>query len=448
MTRSHQIVALALAGILTARPSPALAADAYLVAKLAPEIGKRCVDGSLSAKALGEAIYASKAAPLVAEYAWLSGGPSLVSAQAFRGGSEQNKEALYLLRRLTETWIVQGPDATNYLPIGEGGIEIRQVNGAPAPPGAAEAALTDILRGSDDRFSFRCVTKPDDIAAPQSEDEPKSSVTIAIGKTPDDLHLPLKKKKFAEVSYLNNASEDESSVSINATVGVSFGELTPVRYHESDKRGLLVRAIPTAFVQLDRQGISDGDRDDDIDNLNFGFELGGFVQTRRQFTRTHYYALSARYLTDLGFHSSAWTASFSLTPEIPLPGNDVPFDIIPNRLVFDWLARGTADFTKVTDPGEKTALVDKPDWFRTGFDLSAGLRYLLDSSRDHSLALIGSYQLREALGQSTGDARLLSLKLLFEPSDQYAFGVSFERGRNLDSLEFSKVWKATFGIRR
>lgn len=448
MTKPHYVIALALAGILWTEATPARAADANLAAKLAPEIQKRCVDGSLSAKALGEAIYASKTAPLAAEYAWLSGGPDVISAQAFRGGSEQNREALYLLRRLTETWILQGPDATNYLPISAGGVEILQSSGASLPITAAEAALTDILRGNDDRFSFRCISKPGDGATLPSADEPKSSVTIAIGKTPDDLQLPLKKKKFAEVSYLNNASEDQSSVSINATLGLSFGELTPVRYRKSDKRGVLVRALPTAFVQLDRQGISDGDRDDDIDNLSLGFELGGFLQTRRRFTRTHYYALSARYLTDLGFHSSAWSANFSVTPEIPLPGNDVPYDIIPDRLVFDWLVRGTADFTKVTDPGDKTELVDKPDWLRTGFDVSAGLRYLFDRSRKHSLALVGSYQLREALGQSTGNARLLSLKLLVEPSDQYAFGVSFERGRNLDSLEFSKVWKATFGIRR
>jgi hypothetical protein len=68
-------------------------------------------------------------------------------------------------------------------------------------------------------------------------------------------------------------------------------------------------------------------------------------------------------------------------------------------------------------------------------------------SRTDALAFLADYRLREALDDDVGDADLLSLKLLFEPDPRYAFGIAFDRGRNLDSLEFSETWKITLGIK-
>lgn len=444
---ARQAAAL-LAGAALAIPSPASAADPLLKEKLAPKIQAECRSGTISAASLGKAIYASGVAPLTQEFAWISGGPTAISRAAFAGAAGANETSLRWLRRLAETWTVPGSSA-DYLPLKEGGIEIRRADGSAASQADAEDALTDMLAGRDSRFEFRCLPAAQPL--PQTQDptppKPTNPLTIAIAKAPGDLVLPLAKKTFAEVAYQNDRVEKEKSISLYGTVGASFGEFTPVRRNEQDE-GLLIRAIPSAFVQLQREGIRDGEEGNKINNLNFGGSLSGFLQPRFERTRTHFYAISARYLTDTEFDSSAWAADVSLTPQIPIRGNIIPYDLIRNRLVLNWLFTGIADYHHVSDPGEKEELADKPEFFRAGFDLRGSLGFLLDSSREHAVLLEGTYQRREALGKSIGDAKRLELGFRIQPSAFYSFGLSFERGRNLDSLEFSKTIKAKLGIRR
>jgi hypothetical protein len=431
--------------------SAASAADAMLKDKLAPKIQDSCHSGRITAGDLGRAIYESGAIPLTQEFGWLADAPAAISKAAFDESSTTNKVPLAALRRLAETWSDPGdPSGVNFLPLAEGGVEIRWRDGkrmvAPAGP---QAALQDILAARDERFDFFCKNAAPGPSQPQAPTtKKKSRVTIAIAEAPDDLALPLSKKSFAQIAYINDMAKDEKSISIYATVGASFGELTPIRRDPVSDEGVLLRVIPSMFVQLERDGLGDGSNGSKVNNLNFGGNVSGFIQPRYARTWNIYYSLAARYLTDTEFDSSAWAADFSLTPQLPLPGSLIAYDIVPERLVLDWMLTGAADYHHVSDPGDKEELVGKPNFFRAGFDLEGSLRFLLDDTREHAIALTGAYKLREAFGKSVGDAHWLSIGLMVEPTPFYSFGLSFERGRNLDSLEYSKKLMATFGIRR
>lgn len=432
-----------------ARGAPASAADPALVEKLAPAIAEHCVNDLITAQALGEAVVTLALPDLKPEYGLLRG-PRAVAARAFADTAGPNREAYTRLRRLTQTWVNPAdPGVNDYLPLSAGGVAILERDGSRVLPDRSEAALVAMLEGDDTAFAFRCVTTAAP-PPPNSESDATPSphrAVFTIARSPGDLALPLKKKSFAEVSFLSNEVTDEDSYSIYATAGVSWGEFTPVTRPQHEG-GLVVRAIPSAFVQLEREGIGDGNAVDDIDNLNFGAQLSGFVQARGGSTATHYYALTARFLSDGRLDSEAWSAALSITPEIPWPGYDQPYDLVRDRVEFSWLASGVADYFDVVDPGRKSELQTAPEFARLGFDLSAGLRFLLGANRTDALAFLADYRLREELGSGVGDARILSLKLLFEPDPKYAFGIAFDRGRNLDSLEFAETWKITLGVKR
>lgn len=204
--------------------SAATASDALLKEKLAPEIGAVCHSGTISAAALGSAIYASQVAPLTQEYAWIAGGPPAIAKAAFEGTSKDNQASLYLLRRLTETWLAPSDGGANFLPLNDGGIEIRHANGTAAGTAEAEEALTDILSGRDSRFVFRCLQVAAPATPAEMPQEKASPISISIAKSPDDLTLPLDKKSFAEVAYVNDKTKDDRSISIYATVGASLVE--------------------------------------------------------------------------------------------------------------------------------------------------------------------------------------------------------------------------------
>ena len=442
------MAACAIAATL-ADAAPASAADPALLQNLAPEIARRCVNGVISARDLGEAVIGSGLQdPLEPEYILVSG-PRALAARAFADTPGPNRDAYTTLRRLTQTWVDPAdPSADDYLPADEGGVAIVERDGSPVRPDRAQDALTAILQGDDGPFAFRCTTDaaPDEPSpGPTSAPSPNRAI-LAIARSPSELALSLKKKSFAELSFLSDEVADEDSYSIYATAGLSWGEFTPVS-RKPGTGGLLLRAIPSAFVQLEREGIGDGNAVDDIDNLNFGAQVSGFLQTRSTATRTHYYALTARFLSDGDLESEAWSAALSITPEFPLPGNDQPYDLVRDRVEFTWLASAVADYFDVVDPGRKSELQGAPQFARLGFDVSGGLRFLLGKDRTDALAFLADYRLREALDDDVGDADLLSLKLLFEPDPRYAFGIAFDRGRNLDSLEFSETWKITLGIK-
>jgi hypothetical protein len=442
---ARRYLGIALLGLCT--PGAAAAADALLVQKLAPEIRRRCDPGSsmIPARALAEALEASGTVPLTYSSSWRPDPPRAIAAAAFANSGGPNGKSLNRLQRLTQTWIdPSDPSRDNYLPLRAGGVMIVARSGEAVLPAEAEAVLVAILSGDDTRFAFRC-TPPaaTSVPTPKPPDE-RWRPRFALSRTPDDLLVDdLEKKAFAEFAYVNDIEANEESYSIHASFGVILGTLTPVRRART-QGGIHLEMWPALFAQYEREG-SDSTAEEGTNNLNLGVQLGGYLQARGRRTLSHYYTLTARHLTDDHFDSAAWSLGATFTPDIPLPGNDIAYDLIQDRLRFQWLVTGAVDHTSVSDPGKKSELQTRPEFTRLGFDLGGELRLL--QGGDGAIVLSGRYRLREAIGAVLGDARLLHGSLTFRPLQNVSVGFTYDRGKNLDSLEFSEQWRLALGLR-
>ena len=112
------------------------------------------------------------------------------------------------------------------------------------------------------------------------------------------------------------------------------------------------------------------------------------------------------------------------------------------------MVTAVADYEAVDDPGHKVKWVTKPEFARIGLDAEAELRFFLDGDQKQAFSVNVSYGLREALSGSEGDADLWTAKFLFEPTPNYAFGLVYREGSNLDSFEAIDQWTLTIGVRR
>jgi|GEM_PF-3188666 len=449
---------------------PARAQDPFLVEKLAPEIAKACLpptllqraslqdeSGVISAQALGTAIFASGIAPLHQEYQWNAGGPAAIARQAFADDAGPNADSLNRLQSLISTWIAPDDGGSAWLPLASGGVSVRRADGSPATARDGEAVLADILAGNAGRFVFGCRHVPASDDAPEMEEDDAADETdrrpvFAVAKTPDDLALALADKSFAEFAYLEDREADSQTYSAYVTLGLIW----PERAHPSptwttSRFGWLVRARPGLFVQYEREGSDTTPDVDETNNLNFGLQAAGFLQTRGAArgatTRTHYFAFGARYLTDDQFESEGWSVLARVTPGLRWPGFQTPQDLT-DRLQYRWLVSGIADYESIEDPGDKASLQDSPEFGRLGFDADAELRLFLTPDREQAISLSASYAMRADVTGADGDADLFTSRLLFEPSPHYSFGIVYERGENLESLEAIEQWKLTVGIRR
>jgi hypothetical protein len=404
-------------------------------------MGRRCdpASGRISAQNLAAAIDESAVAPLTYRSDWAGDAPRAIARAAFGDAGGPNEASLNMLQRLVQTWTdPNDPSREQYLPRADGGILVTYRSGRIVSPADAEAVLVAILRGDDSQYAFGCAPSAQDDGATDDAPPAREHVRIALARDPDDLQTDLSDKSFAEFAYVRNEETNEDSYAIHATLGAIFPRLTG----RNRGRSFFWEMRPIAMVQYEREGSDSGD---EVNNLNFGVQAAGFVQTRGRHTLSHYYTLTARYLTDDRFESSAWSLGATLTPQLPIPGNDVAFELVPNRLRFRWLLTLAAEHFSVADPGRKTALQTANEFTRAGFDLDGELRLLLGG--DNALSLRAEYRFREAFGGQIGDAQLFIARLAFEPVPQVAVGVTYTRGENIDSLEFGEQWKLTFGLR-
>ena len=275
-------------GVSTA--TPAFASDKELVTKLAPEIAKRCrassavapaafhhMAGTISASDLGRAIYASKVAPLTAEYDWNRKGGREIARMAFADDQGINATPLNFLQRLIQTWAdPTDVSAGDYLTPADGGVLIEDIYGTPVETDQAEAVLAAILDGADGAFLFRCALPPvHPVAGGEVTPGPKTSEashrpTLVISKAPDDLSkVTLTDRPFAEIAYVSDRDANKESLSIYGTVGLVWPDIV---YRSAANRaqqgGSIVRFAPMVFAQIEREGTGSADPND-VNNLNF-----------------------------------------------------------------------------------------------------------------------------------------------------------------------------------
>lgn len=439
----NKSVALAGAATVLAAliPAGAHAAEPLLVQNLAPEIRSRCEGGRISAENLRTAILASKVAPLTSDRWWTADHPALIARAAFSDDDAADGEALDLLQDLVWSWVLPNPPSYMGLPRPSGGVSVARPGGEPADAADGEAILKAIFAKDESSFTFGC-----DKGA-----EPKPSSILPglrISRTPEDLFDPLDTKSYGEFAYSQDEVADEDAYSIYGTAGWTFGEIRHQWPPSKDAFPYLaLSATPVAFVQYEREGGDSVAADKEVNNLNFGLEVGGFIELGRAGrTDVHAYTVSLRAMSDDRFDSEAWAVNASFTPDIRLPGHHLPLLSKDRRLSFRWQLSAVADHASVSDPGRKAALQTAPEYSRLGYDVDAALRYTLAGGA--SVALTSDYRLRDEFSRGEMDAQLFTAGLLFEPNRNWAFGLIYQRGENLDSLEFSETWKLTIGVRR
>ncbi|WP_310498014.1 hypothetical protein [Sandarakinorhabdus sp.] len=400
--------------------------------------------GTIKAGALGRAIFASGYAPLTFQFEWVQTGSAGIAAAAFsKPAAGENTASLYKLNRLITSWMRPETDkAGAYLPLQAGGVEIRRSNGTPWPGGKARDVLEAVLDGKDAGLLILCAPPsnsapdpaPAQVAAATAPDEAR--VDFVITRAPADMTIGLPADRPpAEVAFTQDFEARERTLSVFGTAGLRWHEFQIGKTH----------LWPMAFVQLEREGsTSDPDA---IDNLAIGFQIDGFFQQRQKSggEASHYFAVNGRYMSDTRFDSRSWSLAARFTPQINLPGNDVEYEL-PMGLAFHWLLSGTFDLLAIDSPGRKAELADASSWTRIGLDAAAYLT--LRAGGGAKVQLRGSYALRHNLASGPGDAQLLSAQLLYLPNDMISFGLSYDLGRNLDSLTRNNVLRATFGLRK
>ncbi|UPT64867.1 MAG: hypothetical protein M0D54_10450 [Hyphomonadaceae bacterium JAD_PAG50586_4] len=246
---------------------------------------------------------------------------------------------------------------------------------------------------------------------------------IIVAQSIKDADVGLSDREFAEVSYTDDRENDDEIISTNLFIGlpeVFGGRLRP-------------------YVEYERV-TSDAKP---INNLDFG--LAAHWTSHRN---ANAYYLIAEYQSDDELDSEVNHVEFRWLP-IWARRSCLRLSSPALSLRVTCPVEFTLDSTRVTDPGEKTALQTADSYDRYGFDVGLNLVRELDDGGSFSFKL--SYNLREPFDtDGPGDVGLGRASLSYQPSEDSNFniGLEYENGENVESLERMESLKLTFGFRR
>ncbi len=355
-----------------------------------------------------------------------------------------------------DQWGQPGADNTGHLrTLADGGLMIVDGQGR-STSDRTEELVGDILVG-ESNYNFICRMRPPvptvenprqmpiDPPPPESDGRPD----WVLVNTKDGLsELSLEDREFAEFSFTDDQEAGDRTFGLAFTAGARFDE-SLLRLGG----GSSISAALTPYVSYDRQGGDDPAADGYVNNLNLGLQAAGSIQFRGSRTWLGYYSLSYAHETDDDFDSDANSLELKLDPPLPVSW---PYHRMFSRasgtaerptVEARWTLEGVADWVEVDDPGQKTALTERATYRRLGYDLGVDFRF--HPSEDWHVLWTNQYQVREGQTAAGGDAELFTSSLLFKLSkdSHYSFGLNFENGRDLQSLEPTEVWKLVLGLR-
>jgi hypothetical protein len=357
--------------------------------------------------------------------------------------AEKVNGKLFRLGRLATQWTRPGT-STAMLPLERGGLRILDRTGAPTD--AAAAALQEILAGKGDDFIFVCRGPIPEIA--EAEDDGASpTASFVLSKTAPDLaESKLSKKAFGEFTFSDDRDARAQAYGIAFAAGVKSRTIPVI-----DEGPWRLNSDYTLYGEIERSGSNDPTADNYVNNLNFGAQVSGRFRIPKGPTWFGYYALSLQGETDDDFAARAYRAQLMLDPPIPLIGRRTParvFGWLGGEVDGGWSLKGVADWVQVDDPGEKKKLVDQAEYVRLGYDVGLKFR-IVPEEAEWRLVWSTLYKVRDGRTEDGGDAQMFTSGVMFEPSDtsHHSFGLSYERGENLQSFEKSEIWKLNLGLR-
>jgi hypothetical protein len=436
-------------------------------------------NGLINARTLWKTIYGAYAVPMPADS--LFDGKSITPqtwADYIASGDNDDGDRV---SNLVWAWSdPKRPHRETYPGPGAGGVTIERADGRVLTARDTNTVLAQLIGGDDKALWIRCRAEPPTMSAPaepaSKPDPTRGTWSWVIAKAPSDFDAALKSKSFAEFSYLDDRQLRAQTYGIDAAVGRTFA--LPRQRWESPpgqpRSATSLQLNLTPYVQAVRKGTNDPadlkkaqDKKTYVNNLSFGGQLGGVFEQRADHTYIHRFALSAAYQTDDDFDSDVQRYEARIDLELPghIPGHRAfweitarPFDQKPTPFVLEyrWSTALVADRVRVVDPGDIVTLKDKKQFERLGYDLRLELltgprvNLLTGQGDPWRLKLAFDYKVRDGRTRQGGDAQMFSSQLMILPRDtaRFSFGLGYDRGEDLGTLEQSEQWKLLFGIRR
>lgn len=364
---------------------------------------------------------------------------------------------------LTDAHLTAGPYAALNRTVGamldardDGQFRIVWIGSGAEPASRAEriAAFFDL---SHDTYALQCLAAPPPppisapvIAAVPSEDEaPKTGLRAAIShwriaSTVNETEKnDYTKRDPARLSYVDNAADSAPVISAKGVIAapaiITWGDQAVATRGFGDIR---------PFTGYER--ISSVNPSSEVNNLDFGLR-GHFRFARNDGKEAYIGGLTAAYETDDRFQSALtrFEASLSLPlkawTDRTFPGNGSSECVICQTANMTLVT----DYVDVSDPGEKLALVDLPQYARAGFDAQWDVR--LNRGKDKpSFGLNVQYSRRDDLRNDGATASRMISRAAYYPTPQshYVFGLEYDKGQDLISFSNIDRWMLTWGYRQ
>lgn len=422
------------------------------------ELAARCgVDASSGDSGIGFVSLKDVADVLKKEFAVLKLPMSPEALAAYVMDTSEGGERA-VLRGVLDSILKRGEQADGRPGGPRAAVVIVKENGRAASRDEARSVLTAILAESF-RFRFRCapvVPIVPDTGRGNDADDEQTGPQFVLTKDAEDLALPFGDRPYGEISYTDDAAAGTTSWGLQFTAGLAFGP-TETRHYRDASHVAYDRSSHefTAFVEVDRIATRPTGAID-VNDIALGFALSG---TERIGAVSHYYALSAKFLTDDRFDSEEYVASLVVHPGLPCPRNEdgggvgsfllcsylTREPLGDTGLYFSWRGALVADLLLVSDPGHKGSLIDKPEFVRVGWGLNSELVFI--PSEKAVFSLEASYDARYGVTNDGGDADLLAVSLNYFIGEHAKLSLSYQKGEDLDSLEPIDVAKVVVGLK-
>ena len=246
----------------------------------------------------------------------------------------------------------------------------------------------------------------------------------------------------------NEVFQADMAVSLDKFFRIHRGEL------EIESRGDETHDIyisPYAALQYK----TNLDNTKETDNLSFGLKLNQSLPESFKIplnisgilsasTEVDGYSVNLAYVTDIEQRESRQWFAEAKTEFVT-----AEFLNIPNVQTFLGLT-AVMDYSQVDEFVDKVKLKDINEFLRLGYDLSASAAYnLTDGLR---LGLDVNYQFRDTLTNEAANADHVTASLNFKPVSrpdlELSYGIVYERGETLISLEDVEIRKLAIGLKR
>lgn len=251
------------------------------------------------------------------------------------------------------------------------------------------------------------------------------------------------KRDPARLSYVDNATDAAPVISAKGVIAapaiITWGDQAVATKGFGDIR---------PFAGYER--ISSIYPGSEVNNLDLGLR-GHFRFARNDGKEAYIGGLTAAYETDDRFESALtrFEASLSLPlkawTDRTFPGNGSSECVICQTANMTLVT----DYVDVSDPGQKLALLNLPQYARAGFDAQWDVR--LNRGKDKpGFGLNVQYSRRDDLrGDGATASRMISRAAYYPtPQSHYVFGLEYDKGEDLISLSNIDRWMLTWGYRQ